>query len=227
MPRTARRIFPDIPHHIVQRGNGRRDVFFSDADRRTYLDWLGEYSALHQTRILAYCLMTNHVHLVAVPGGAASFEGLFRSLHTRYALRVNRLKGRCGHVWQGRPFAAPLDEAYLYAAVRYTELNPVRAGMVARATDYGWSSAAAHCGLRRDPLLAPADSWLPDVADAVSWSEWLARGDAPDELAVLRENSRRARPCGSEAFVSDLERRAGRPLRAGKRGRPRRASDDQ
>lgn len=114
-----------------------------------------------------------------------------------------------------------LDEAYLYTAVRYVELNPVRAGMVGKGEDYRWSSASAHCGLRRDALLAPLDAWLPDVGGAADWSEWLALGDDPDRVAVLRRNSQRSLPCGNDAFVSDLERRIGQTLRPAKMGRPR------
>lgn len=224
MPRVARRVFPGIPHHVVQRGNRRGDIFFGDADRAIYLRWLREYCAFHRVEILAYCLMTNHVHAVAVPSDESALENVFRSLHTRYAMRVNRVLGSSGHVWQGRFFSSALDEPYLYAAVRYVERNPVRAGMVGDAADYRWSSAAAHCGQRRDWLLAAADSWLPDVSGAADWSAWLAEGDRPDQLAVLRRNVRRALPCGSEAFVSELERRAGRRLRPAKMGRPRKAT---
>jgi putative transposase len=221
MPRIARYVFPGLPYHVVQRGNRRENVFFGDADRTAYLRWLSEYCAFYGVQILAYCLMTNHVHFVAVPATEDAFETTFRALHTRYAMRVNRVRQSTGHVWQGRPFSAVLDEAYLYTAVRYVELNPVRAGMVGKAEEYRWSSAAAHCGLRRDSLLAPAAGWLPDVGGAAGWSGWLALRDDPNRVAVLRRNSQRSLPCGDDAFVRDLERRTGQTLRPAKMGRPR------
>jgi len=224
MPRLARHVFPGIPHHVVQRGNRREDVFFSGADRRTYLDWLALYGAACNAQVLAYCLMTNHIHAVVVPDTADGLRETFQPLHTRYAMRVHRTRDTTGRVWQGRFFSAALDEAYLYAAVRYVELNPVRAGIVGRAQDFPWSSAAAHCGLRHDPLLVARDAWLPDVGGPAAWSDWLACGDRPEQLAVLRANTRKELPCGSEAFVTELERLAGRPLRPGSRGRPLRTA---
>jgi putative transposase len=221
MPRVPRRIFPGMPHHVTQRGNRRGDVFFSDADRSAYLHWLGEYCDFYGVQVLAYCLMSNHTHAVLVPERETSLEDALRALHTRFALRVNRIHGWSGHVWQGRFFSAVLDEAYLRAATRYVELNPVRAGLAERAENYRWSSAAAHCGLRQDALLAPVDPWLPDMTTGPEWSDWLSEGVGPQEMQVIRENVRRSVPCGSEAFIQDLERRAGRPLRPARRGRPR------
>ena len=133
MPRIARAVFSGVPHHITQRGNRREDVFFNEADRAAYLAWLSEYCAKYKVRVLAYCLMTNHIHVVAVPEADASLERVFRPLHTRYAQRVNRAKHWKGHVWQGRFFSSALDEPYLWAAIRYVERNPVRVGMVRRA----------------------------------------------------------------------------------------------
>lgn len=223
MPRIARHVFPGLPHHVVQRGNRRENVFFGDADRAAYLRWLREYCVKYGVQLLAYCLMTNHVHFIAVPLTASALEETFRALHTRYAMRVNRIRQSTGHVWQGRPFSAVLDEPYLYTAVRYVELNPVRAGMVEKAEQYRWSSASAHCGLRRDALLVPAVEWLANVGGPDGWSGWLALGDDPDRVAVLRRNSQRSLPCGNDAFVSDLERRVGQTLRPAKMGRPRKS----
>lgn len=92
MPRLARPVFAGVPHHITQRGNRRENVFFSDADRESYLEWLAEYCAVHGVEVLAYCLMSNHVHLVAVPERGDGLERVLRPLHTRYAQRINRLK---------------------------------------------------------------------------------------------------------------------------------------
>ena len=145
MPRLARTVFADVPHHITQRGNRREDVFFDDEDRKVYLRWLGEYCKKWNVEVLAYCLMTNHIHLILRPTTKDGLQRVLKPLHMRYAQRINRLKGWKGHLWQGRFFSSPLDNTYTWSAIRYIERNPVRAGMVEKAEDYIWSSAPAHC----------------------------------------------------------------------------------
>lgn len=225
MPRIARPVFAGVPHHVTQRGNRREDVFFSDDDRSAYLAWLGEYCARYGVRLLAYCLMSNHIHVVVVPGKPDSLEKLFRALHTRYAQRINRQHNWTGHVWQGRFFSSALDEAYLWAAIRYVERNPVRARIVRRAENYRWSSAQAHCGLKFDAALSTDPAWLRQLGAVDNWPEWLAGGNPPEQLEVLRRHVERSLPCGSEAFLRRLERRAGQPLRPRPRGRPKKEAD--
>lgn len=212
---------PGVPYHVTQRGNRRGRVFFSDADRRAYLSWLRDYADKFGIEVLAYCLMDNHVHLVVVPGNRESLECALRPLHTRYAMRVNRAREWKGHLWQGRYFAAALDEPYLWAAVRYTERNPVRAGLVKRAEEFGWSSARAHCGLASDRLLSVNPEWWRLVRGVGDWSAWLAAGDETDAVDTLRQHVISGLPCGSETFLKGLEEDAGRPLRNRRRGRPK------
>ncbi len=138
MPRLARMVFAGVPHHITQRGNRHEDVFYVKEDYQTYLEWLNHYSQQHQLEILAYCLMTNHIHLVAVPSHKSSLQHVLKPLHMRYAQRINRIKQWSGHFWQGRYFSSPMDERYMWAAIRYVEQNPVRARMVRKAEDYPW-----------------------------------------------------------------------------------------
>jgi putative transposase len=221
MPRLARRVFAGLPHHIVQRGNRREDVFYCDADRSAYLDWLRQYCEDAHVEVLAYCLMTNHVHVVAVPASDDGLERAFRPLHTRHAMRLNRRRGSKGHVWQGRFFSSTLDEAYLWAALRYVERNPVRAGMVDKAERYPWSSAPAHCSLRQDPVLTRNAAWIDTLRSIADWPAWLADFDRPVHLEALRAHVRRSLPCGSGDFVRALELRAGVPLAPKPRGRPR------
>jgi putative transposase len=223
MPRHARSVFPGLPHHVTQRGNRREAIFFAGEDRTAYLDWLGEYADRDGVAILAYCLMSNHVHIVLVPPHTDSLERLFRSLHTRYALRVNRIKQWQGHVWQGRYFSAPLDETYLWAAIRYVERNPVRAGLVSRAEDYPWSSASAHCRRGHDALLCDHPEWTNLTNQIADWSRWLAENDDPAKLTVLRRNAEIGVPCGTSSFIGRLERESGRDLLARPRGRPRKS----
>lgn len=209
-----------MPHHITQRGNRREDVFFDDADRAVYLRWLREYCVEWGVEVVAYCLMPNHVHIVAVPSTPDALECAFRPLHTRYAMRVNRRRGTSGHLWQGRYFSSVLDESYFWAAIRYVERNPVRAAMVATAEGYRWSSAAAHCGMREDTVLTAGSQWSDELKSVPDWSGWLAEADPPAQLAELRRCIDRGSPCGSDAFVRQLEQRLGRSLSLGARGRP-------
>lgn len=221
MPRLARTVFSQVPHHVTQRGNRREDVFFTDDDRTVYLQWLEEYSKKHHVEILAYCLMTNHIHLVAVPEGQDGLQGMLKPLHMRYAQRVNRRQGWTGHVWQGRFFSSVLDEDYLWAAVRYVERNPVRAKMVRRAENYRWSSAKAHCGWRSDQVLTKSDFWRQQFESIGDWSGWLAEGDEAEELDILRRNVNKNLPCGADNFIQGLEKLAGRALQYRPPGRPK------
>jgi putative transposase len=220
MPRTARVVLAGVPHHVTQRGNRRQDVFFSDGDRAAYLGWLAYYCQRFHLEVLAYCLMSNHVHLVIVPESESALEQLFRPLHTRYAQRVNRGRGWSGHLWQGRYFSSALDERYLWASMRYVERNPVRACIVCRAQDYRWSSAPAHCKLVDDYVLTRESRWVELWESVGDWSHWLSGSDGLDDVSVLRRNVERGLPCGSDGFVSELERRTGLTLRSTPRGRP-------
>ena len=136
MPRLARCVFANVPHHITQRGNRKEEVFFTQDDRNTYLSLLNNYCDKHSVDIIAYCLMTNHIHLVAVPTTEDGLEKVLRPLHMRYTQMINRKMGWNGHLWQGRYFSSPLDEEYFWACIRYIENNPVRAKIVDRAGEY-------------------------------------------------------------------------------------------
>ena len=225
MPRLPRTVFANLPHHVTQRGNRREDIFFSDEDREAYLLWLKEYSEKHQVEILAYCLMTNHIHLVAVPVTEDGLQRVLKPLHMRYAQRINRERGWKGHLWQGRFFSSPLDNAYLWAAVRYVERNPVRAGMVRRAENYRWSSAAAHCGKGADSLIDLDSSWNKQFKSIDNWSGWLAEGDETEEIQMLRKHIETGLPCGAESFIKRLGKLVGRELEYRPQGRPRKVEE--
>ncbi len=135
MARLARIVIPGLPHHITQRGNRRQTVFFSDQDYRAYLDLLGDWSAKGGLKIWAYCLMPNHVHLIGVPKTEDSLRAAVAETHRRYTRLINFREGWRGHLWQERFHSFAMDEAYVYRAVRYVELNPVRAGLVKKARD--------------------------------------------------------------------------------------------
>jgi putative transposase len=222
MARFARVVVPAVPHHVTQRGNARRPVFVTDADRLVYLDLLESNCRLHQVSVIGFCLMTNHVHLVAVPRWADAMGLALRNAHGRYALYLNARQSSGGHVWQGRYYSCPLDTGHLWAALRYSELNPVRAGMVATADLYRWSSAATHCGQPDGGLPLRLDRGLWDGSwDPVSWRQFLKQADAARDVAPLRANTHTGRPLGSAEFVRGLENVLHRGLAPRKGGRPR------
>ena len=132
MPRVARIVIPGVPHHATQRGNNRQDVFFVDDDYRVYLALLRGLAEQSGLEVHAYCLMTNHVHLVATPQTETALAAAIGRTHFRYTQYVNRLHGRSGHLWQGRFCSTALDDDHFWWVMRYVERNPVRAGLVRR-----------------------------------------------------------------------------------------------
>jgi len=133
MARIARVVVPGTPHHVTQRGNRRQDTFFRDEDYEAYIDLMSEWCGKCDVEIWAYCLMPNHIHMIAVP---ESEQGLSRAIgeaHRRYTRMINLRKRWTGYLWQGRFASFPMDEDHLLAAVRYVEMNPVRARMVNRS----------------------------------------------------------------------------------------------
>ena len=153
MARIARVVAAGVPHHVVQRGNRRQPVFFSVADYKAYLRLLADWCERAKVEIWAYCLMPNHVHLVAVPENEHSLARAVGETHRRYTVRVNQREDWRGYLWQGRFSSFPLDEQYLHVAVRYVELNPVRAKLAREPWEYPWSSAKAHIRGKDDLLV--------------------------------------------------------------------------
>jgi len=144
MARLARVVLPGSPHHITQRGNRRQDVFFQEDDYHHYLQLLKEWCGKEQIEILAYCLMTNHVHLIVKPSENSNLAKAIGETHRRYTSSINKREKWKGYLWQGRFASFPMDDSWLLKGAAYTELNPVRAGMVKQPWDYPWSSIHAH-----------------------------------------------------------------------------------
>ena len=226
MARMARVIAEGVAHHVTQRGNARRVIFGSGADCLVYLNLLRQYSILYGCSLIGYCLMSNHVHLIAVPDRADSLALLLRDVHGRYATYLNSRESASGHVWQGRYYSCPLGPTHLWTALRYVEHNPVRARMVARPEDYKWSSSAAHCGRSSDIERLDLEVW-ETAWSAVKWESFL-RDAAEDEaeLDVIRRSTHTGRPLGSDAFVRQIEQTLGRTLAQQKGGRPRKRQQD-
>ncbi len=212
MGRIARIVAPGFPHHITQRGNRRQTTFFSDEDYSTYLELLIAWCRRYETRIWSYCLMPNHVHLILVPKTA---DGLCRSVgetHRRYTRHVNFREKWRGHLWQGRFASYGMDEPYLMAAARYVERNPVKAGLVSRAEDWPWSSAAAHVAGRGDDVAE--GEWLTQriAGWACSWRDYLSEQDSQELTREFQQRENTGRPLGDTPFLEQIGRLLGRNL---------------
>jgi putative transposase len=219
MPRIARIVIPGCAHHITQRGNNRQDVFFVEDDRRVYLDLLKGAAAAHGLVVHGYCLMTNHIHLIATPKEEDSLAKAMGRTHFAYTQYVNRLHGRSGHLWQSRFFSCTLDEDHFWTALRYVEQNPVRARLCRMPWRYGWSSAAAHVGQGDASGLLDMRAWARKT-DAANWQAALAERLEPGQVRELRVRTQTGRPLASDGFLSKLETKLGRRLRALPPGRP-------
>lgn len=219
MPRVARIVAPGVAHHITQRGNNRQDVFFADRDRRVYLELLREQAEKYGVAVRAYCLMTNHVHLIVTPPDAESLRLAVGRTHWRYTQHINRVRSRSGHLWRGRFFSCPVVGDHELAAMRYVERNPVRVKMVRMPWRYEWSSAAAHCGGKDATGLLDLAAW----GRRFTPQEWRAilrdPGDG-DETAAIRRATKTGRPLASDRWIAKMEPRLGRSLRARPVGRP-------
>jgi putative transposase len=215
MARMARVVLPGYPHHVTQRGNRRQEVFFGPGDYGSYRSLLAESCRSAHAECWAYCLMPNHVHLILVPHSDDGLRAVLGESHRRYTRLINFRHGWRGHLWQERFHSFPMDERHLLAAVRYVELNPVRAGLVSTAEDWRWSSTRAHQEGVDDELVC-VRPMLDRVAD---WSAYLLDGDCDAELDRLRRNTRTGRPLGDDQFVDTAERLSGRTLRPKRAGR--------
>ena len=202
---------PGHPHHVTQRGVRSMVVFSDDAQRRMYLDLMVEHCRRLDVKVLGWCLMSNHVHLVMVPPEERSLAAAVGEAHKRYTRFRNFSEGVRGYLFQGRFGSCVLDERHLLAAARYVELNPVRAGLVERAEAWPWSSARYHLGQAESDLLVADRTLLGLVPDAKGWRELLAEEDEEAE-ARLRRATRSSRPAGGEDFIRRVEKLTDRDL---------------
>ena len=213
MARIARVIATGLPHHVTQRGNRRQQTFFCDDDYREYVSLMAEWCNKCGVEIWAWCLMPNHVHLIAVPSAYDSLARAIGEAHRRYTRRINFREQWRGHLWQERFASFPMDENYLLAAARYVEMNPVAAGLVALPEEYPWSSARAHIIGEDDQLVKVA----PLLGMVDNWREFLSLSEE-EEINLFRRHERSGRPMGNDAFVERLEAGLDRMLRPLKRG---------
>ena len=214
MGRMARVVIPEIPHHITQRGNRRQITFFGDDDYEAYIQFLNDSCCCYGVEILAYCLMPNHVHLIAVPREADSLARAVGDAHRKYSTRINGKRGWNGHLWQQRFFSVSLGESHLFNAIRYVELNPVRALIVNDPAAYKWSSAHFHVE-RSHNILLKSSTLYDQIND---WRQFLSV-DGNENFNTLRTHTRTGRPLGSENFIKQAETKLSRSLLPGKAGR--------
>jgi len=201
MARLARVVVPGYPHHITQRGNRRQQVFFRDSDYSYYLELLKEWCDQEDIEIWAYCLMTNHVHLIVTPNKHSNLSRAIGEVHRRYTRMINFRNRWKGYLWQGRFSSFPMDENWLLKAAAYVELNPVKAGMAENAWDYQWSSVHAHLsGEDMDGIILP-DRLLSLTGD---WRSYLQHAQ-PGSNESLAQHERTGRPLGSDRFVEKME----------------------
>jgi putative transposase len=226
MPRRARLALPNVPLHLIQRGNNRQACFFSDEDCRFYLEWLNEYARKTGCRIHAYVLMSNHVHLLLSAERAAAVGMLMKALGQRYVQYVNRTYRRSGTLWEGR-FRSCLtqDEAYLLACQRYIELNPVRAEMVTHPAEYRWSSYRANAQGEPDALLSVHPLYAALGIDAVSrqaaYRELFRFELEPGLVDEIRRATNGNFALGNSRFTDEIAAALGRRVTPGQSGRPR------
>jgi len=223
MARLARVIAVGVPHHITQRGNARRFILQEEAERKVYLDLLRHGTELCGVGLIGYCLMSNHIHLIAIPQRADRLARALQETHGRFASYWNALHHSTGHVWQGRYYSCPLDEPHLWEALRYTELNPVRASLVAKAECWDWSSAATHCGANATETWLAMNLWSGRWS-AASWRAYLEEGITDSNLGAIRRSTYSGRPLGSAEFTRTLEKEIKRRLTPQKRG-PKKKTD--
>src|SRR5580765_6629925 len=209
MPRSLRLILPGVAVHIIQRGNNRVACFRSDSDYLVYLTHLRQLSEKYDCAVHAYCLMTNHVHLLMTPSASGACTGLMRDLGQRYVQYFNREHERTGTLWEGR-FRSCLAESprYVVACHRYIELNPVRAGMVDHPSSYLWSSYAVNSGMRSDPLIFGHAEYLALATDAhlreAAYRGLFDQRLEPGLQKAIRDATNGGYPLASEGFKCNV-----------------------
>lgn len=219
MPRAARIIVPGYPHHVTQRGNNREQVFNDIGDYFTYLKLLEKFCAQYQVKVWAWCLMPNHVHLLAVPKDEDSLAKAMGSVSLVFTQQQNLKQQRSGRLWQNRYFSCVVGgDDYLLAAARYIELNSIRAGKARRPEEWPWSSARHHLLGKPDQLV---NSAFPGFPGPEAWRQLLATAD-PD-VEGMRKATSSGRPFADAELIARLEQQLGKRLTPRPRGRPRKS----
>ena len=233
MPRMGRVILPNYPHHVVQRGHNRQVVFAGEADFCRYLDDVRELKTIHGIQVYAYCLMTNHVHLLLAPGEAITGLGqMMKALAARATRYRNKLEGRSGTLWESRYRSSPVQtDLYLLACIRYIELNPVRASMVCEPDSYLWSSYRQRVGVDDENWIDYDPCYLGlgegDSERRQQYMRFVAKGAPDKETSLIRQALQRGQLTGNDRFVDEVETILGRRVEFRGRGRPGKVCDER
>jgi putative transposase len=201
MARIPRVVVPEFPHHIIQRGNRHQKVFFNKDDYSKYLELLASYSHQFKVDIVAYCLMPNHVHLIATPHKDGNLAQAIGETHRNYTRFINSRERWQGYLWQGRFLSYVLDERYLLAVTRYILLNPIKAGIVKKPWDYKWASTRYHMMIASSSLVK--DNLLRELIE--NWKDFLNTASDDNDIRLLQLHERTGRPLGDNSFIEKLE----------------------
>jgi len=220
MPRIARIVFSGYPHHVVQRGNNRQDIFFDTADREFYLALLKKYANECNCKTRAYCLMNNHVHILLVPQNNDSLSRIMQKLSLTFTQFFNKKYKRTGRLWECRFHSSPVDtDSYLWAVCRYIEKNPIRAKLVEKPFDYRWSSAKANTLIGyQDGIVEPI--WK-DYLSLDEYVKFLNQADNEEQIKNIRTLTYKGMPIGSKSFIKNISDNLGIVFAVKQRGRPK------
>ena len=225
MARLPRLTLPGYPHHIIQRGNNRQPIFASTADYQVLLNLLDENARKFGVAIHAYVLMTNHFHLLATPQTTDGLPQMMQAVGRRYVRYFNDRQKRSGTLWEGRYRSTLIQtDRYLLACMAYIDLNPVRAGLVAQASDYRWSSHAHFIGQHLDKLVTPHPLYWElgntPFAREATYADWVQAGISSVQQQALTDAALSGWALGEPDFVADLQKRTARRVAKGSAGRP-------
>lgn len=226
MPRRARIILPNIPQHIIQRGNNRSVCFYTNEDYCKHLEWLKEYADKTACQIHAYVLMTNHVHILASSEKSDAIGSMMKALGQRYVQYINRTYKRSGTLWEGRYKSCPIQaETYLLSCQRYIELTPVRANIVEHPAEYRWSSYRINAQDEPTELIKPHmiyEQLGRDDQDRKSAYRELFRYQLEPKLVdEIRQATNGNYVLGNTRFTQQIADALGRRVLPGRAGRPR------
>ena len=228
MPRQPRLVVVGYPHHLVLRGNNRSAIFYKDIDRRVFIDCLKRAKEKTRSKIYAYCLMTNHVHLLVEPSAEDGLGNMVQSLGRRYVQYINQTYKRTGTLWEGR-FNSTLvsKDEYLLACSRYIELNPVRAKMVENPKDYSWSSFGFRGEGKRDILLDEDPVYLglgkTKTERELNYKKYFLNNISDEEINLMRTATQKGCIIGNKEFIGKMSRLSGREVVLRPRGRPKKS----
>jgi putative transposase len=231
MARLPRLSLPGYPHHVIQRGNNRQAIFSSAADYQTLLGLIDENAKKFGVAVHAYVLVGNHFHLLATPESTEALPKMMQAVGRRYVRYFNDSQGRSGTLWEGRYRSTVIQtEAYLLACMAYIDLNPVRAGLVAEARDYPWSSHAHYIGLRSDKLVTPPPLFWAlgntPFAREAAYADLVHAGVSDQQQLALTQSVLSGWALGDADFVADLQKKTSRRVSKTQAGRPIRQSAD-